>query len=384
MNGSAKIIAVTSGKGGVGKTNTALNLAIALSRLKKRVCIFDADLGLANINILLGINPKLTIQDVITGDNKIQDIIIHTHENMQIIPGSSGIQQLAELNKQQIQNLIENFLTLSQDYDYFIIDTSAGISNAVLSFVMAAHESIVVVTKEPTSLTDGYALIKVITTLGHRKPIHILVNMVPSQKFGEKIFQKLFEVTSKHLSIKLQHFGTILIDPMVSEAVCKQKPVSTAYPNSLASKTYTSLGSILCQLPVNNKSPAETFKNFWAETLKSFKSPRGKKEASATPIRISPTTTDRISSKKFEERAKDDLPIFFQKLCDKVEENTLNESDFLEFTGSERSLISKIEIILDNYHQFTDMAFIAGENNFFKELDFESCIHSQNEPTPNT
>jgi flagellar biosynthesis protein FlhG len=155
------VIAVTSGKGGVGKTNIVGNLAIAYQRMKKKALIFDADLGLANIDIIYGINPKHTIEEVISGEKELSQIIVKGPENVAIIPASSGVQELAHLSEGHKINLLNEFDILNSKFDILLIDTSAGISSNVTYFNMAAQERVVVVTPEPTSITDAYALIKV-------------------------------------------------------------------------------------------------------------------------------------------------------------------------------------------------------------------------------
>jgi len=270
---ACKIIAITSGKGGVGKTNVSLNLALALSRLKKRVCVFDADLGLANINILLGIITQFGIQHVISGEKELREVIIETSDGLQIIPGGSGIRNLADLDKDSLKKLILSFEPLIKELDYLIIDTGAGIASSVLSFVMAAHESVVVVTKEPTSLTDGYALIKVITGMGHQKKINILVNMVPSRELAKKIFEKLFQTCKKHLNIELNYLGSILIDSCLTDAVCQQKPVLTLHPEASSSHNFAVLADSISGQPTLKTGSMETVISFWIRTLKVLKAP---------------------------------------------------------------------------------------------------------------
>lgn len=394
---SPRIIAVTSGKGGVGKTNISINLAIALSKLNKRVCIFDADLGLANINILLGINPEFDIQHVISGEKEIRDIVIQTSEGVQIIPGSSGIQQLADLNKEQVERLILSFKSLTQKLDFFFIDTSAGISSSVLSFVMAAHESIVVVTREPTSLTDGYSLIKVITSLGHRKKINIMVNMVRSPGLAKIIFQKLFDASKKHLNIELKYLGTILTDPNLTEAVCQQRPVLSLYPKSSSSKMFTALATVVCDQPVNKTESEETISSFWIRALKILRTPLKISQKTDAPasyakreeinqhnIKLQPDIMlqppisahqEQIKPEKGSDGNKNGVQGVIYKIADMITRNQFSSKDFLEFNEADKSHVERLDLFLNKYYQFLEMAFIAGKGKYFIELDFDNRLN---------
>lgn len=356
---SPRIIAVTSGKGGVGKTNITLNVAIALARLNKRVCIFDADLGLANINILLGINPEFDIQHVISGEKKITEIVLRTPEGIQIIPGGSGIQQIADLNKEQLKQLILGFETVIKDLDYLFIDTSAGISSSVLSFVMAAQESIVVVTKEPTSLTDAYALIKVISGMGHKKKINILVNMVNSPEFAAKIFQKLFQACKKHLNIELNYSGSVLIDSNITNAVCQQKPVLTLYPKTSSSKAFAALANLINGQPTHKTGPSEAIVGFWIRAFKILNIPFSKSKTGAFA---------KIPGKE----GANGIPEVVHKIIEMIEKNKFSTKHFLGFSEKDRSYIEKLDLFFNEYNQFIEMRHIAGKDKYFIELDLDN------------
>ena len=158
----SEVIVFTSGKGGVGKSNLCLNTALQLTALQYRSCLFDGDLGLANVNILLGIEQEYTLDDLLFNDKSIDEILVHTGYGFDIIPGSSGVEQIANLTAEQLQTLIAA-LTSVADYDYFLIDTASGISRSVISFCMAAQQTVIVITREATSLTDAYALLKILS-----------------------------------------------------------------------------------------------------------------------------------------------------------------------------------------------------------------------------
>ena len=231
----AKIITVTSGKGGVGKTNISVNLAVHLAQQGYRTCLFDADLGLANINILLGIYPEHNLEDVIDGTKELADIIVHEKNGIDIIPGSSGVAKMEALTAQQLTSLAASFGKLDE-YDYLIFDTSAGISKSVIAFCMNASEVLLVITPEPTSLTDAYALMKVLSLNGFKQTARVIVNQSKNPKTSQIAYTKLKDTVLKFLGIQLVSLGTIVSDARVIEAVAAQKPFITLYPNTQAAK----------------------------------------------------------------------------------------------------------------------------------------------------
>ena len=230
----ARIIAISSGKGGVGKTNFTVNIGIALTKLNKKVTIIDADLGLANIDIILGLVPKFTLTHVLKNQKNIEDIIMDGPDGIKIISGGSGVMDLVNLSAQELEALIKTFEYLNEDSDYILIDTGAGLNQSVLSFIQAAQELIVVVTSDPTSITDAYALIKNIKSMNI--PIKIVVNRVESNKEGHEVFHKLNSATTKFLSFEMENIGFIYEDPCVKKSVRNQVPFMIGFPNALASK----------------------------------------------------------------------------------------------------------------------------------------------------
>lgn len=234
---TAKVITVTSGKGGVGKTNISINTAIALSELGLKVVILDADFGLANIDVLFGIVPQYTLLDVIQNRKNILEVLSEgPNKNIKFISGGSGVEDLVKLEKEQLQNFVNNIGLLDKIYDIILIDTGAGLSENVMSFVMAADEVLLVTTPEPTSITDAYALIKMISNRDQTKNIKIVVNRAENALEASDILNKLSLVADKFLGIKLNSLGYIPQDEMVIKAVKMQKPFSISYPKSQASK----------------------------------------------------------------------------------------------------------------------------------------------------
>lgn len=232
----AKVLAITSGKGGVGKSNFAVNLAISLKRLGYRVLILDADIGLANIEILTGINIKYTIMDLIKKDMDIHDIIGEGPEGVKIISGGSGIHQLSMMDKKNTNRLLGEIEKLEFEMDYIIIDTGAGVSNIVLDFVMASDETILITTPDPTSLMDAYTMIKALTTNGYKGKINIVANIVENRQEGVSIFNKLNKVSKKFLDVNLNYLGYLKRDAIVNKAVKIQQPFLILNSSSNISK----------------------------------------------------------------------------------------------------------------------------------------------------
>jgi flagellar biosynthesis protein FlhG len=230
-----RTIAITSGKGGVGKTSIAVSLSIALAQGgRTKVTLLDADLGLANINVIMGIIPQFNLYHVIKGKKKLKDIVIEVPEGIRIIAGASGFHQLANLDIKQRKEFIDEFATLEGD-DYMIIDTGAGVSQNVLSFVIAADEVIVITTPEPTAITDAYGIIKSIASQTNEKTIRLIVNRVDSVSEGKRVAQRIISIASQFLNIKIESLGFIFDDDAVSKAVRAQKPFIVSYPKSKSS-----------------------------------------------------------------------------------------------------------------------------------------------------
>ncbi len=233
---TARVICVTSGKGGVGKTNFTINLGVELSKLDNRVTIIDADLGLANIDVLLGTVPKYTLYDVIHKDKSIDEVIMNGPNNMKVISGGSGVLELVDMDSEYIKQLIEKLNDINKYTDIILIDTGAGLSNSILSFVLSAEEVILVTTPEPTSITDAYAMIKTINFKSKDKKIKVIINRVESTKEGHIAFEKLNNASNRFLSMNLEKLGYVFDDSNVVKSVKKQQPFTIEYPNSIASK----------------------------------------------------------------------------------------------------------------------------------------------------
>lgn len=243
---SPKVITITSGKGGVGKTNVVVNLAVTCQRMGRKVLIFDADLGLANIDIIFGLNPKHNIEEIINGEKELAEIILKGPEGVAIIPAGSGVQDLTQLSEGQKMHLLNEFDSLNNMFDLLLVDTAAGISSNVMYFNLAAEERIVVVTPEPTSITDAYALIKVMFHQHGIKNFFLLLNMVPDEKAAKSVYRHLSTVVAQFMGgISLDYVGYIPTDTFLQQAVTRREPVVCCYPDSTSSRGFKELATYL-------------------------------------------------------------------------------------------------------------------------------------------
>ena len=245
-----KVIAVTGGKGGVGKTNVSVNLSLAMADMGHRTVLMDADLGLANVDVLLGLRPQRTIADVLDGECGLQDVMLSVNDNLRIVPASSGTQEMTALSPHEHAELIHAFNSVANDVDVLVVDTAAGISDSVISFIKAAQEVLVVVCDEPTSITDAYALIKLLNRDYRMTRFRVLANMVRSEQEGRNMFGKLLTVTDRFLDVTLQYVGSIPYDENVRKAVQRQVAVLQAFPKSKVSLAYKQLANKVNGWPV--------------------------------------------------------------------------------------------------------------------------------------
>lgn len=262
-----RVICVSSGKGGVGKSNVVVNLACAFDLMGKKVLILDADLGLANVDVLLGLTPKENISHVLEGKRQLRDVLACGPGHIQIMPASSGVQELTRLSDEQKLLFLQLLDELEAEFDILLVDTAAGISDTVLYFNLAAQERIVVVTPEPTSLTDAYALIKVLFTRHGERHFRILANSVQDEKAGKNIFAQMSKVADHFLDgISLDYLGSIPHDPDVPRAVLRQSPLLQIFPTAPAAKAFITIAEkIRKSAPHPNNG---TVQFFWKRLLK--------------------------------------------------------------------------------------------------------------------
>ncbi len=247
-----KVISVTSGKGGVGKTNVVVNLAYALTQAGKKVLILDADMGLGNIDVMLGLAPAYNLYHLINGEKNLSEVITTGPGGMQILPAGSGIQELSELTSNQKLNLLAELDRIDRYIDVVLIDTAAGISGNVMYFNAAAQDIVVVASPEPTSITDAYALMKILHTKYGERRFRLLVNMVKDAGEGRDVYRNLSTAADKFLNVSIDYTGHIIQDKSVRTSVMNQRAVVEMYPDSEAGKCYFSLARTVCGWPVNN------------------------------------------------------------------------------------------------------------------------------------
>lgn len=237
-----KVIAVASGKGGVGKTNVAVNLGVALIKRGRSVMLMDADLGLANVDVALGLKSEYNLSHVLAGQRNLEEIIVTHPSGLMVVPAASGVQRMAELSVAEHAGLIHAFSEFAYKLDTLIVDTAAGISDSVVRFSRAATEVLVVVCDEPASLTDAYALIKVLRRDHDIQHFRVLSNMVGSASEGKELFNKLMRVSDRFLDVALDYAGAIPNDKYLRKAVQKQQPLVTAFPRSPSAVAFNRLG----------------------------------------------------------------------------------------------------------------------------------------------
>ncbi len=263
---TAHVIAVSSGKGGVGKTNVVTNLGITLASRGKKVCIFDADTNLGNINILLNINPPYTLQQVLSGERKIEEILVDGPAGVQIVSAASGIAEFVELDRVQQERLLSALKQLETHFDYLLIDTAAGISDSVLNFLQAAPYTVLLITPEPTSLTDAFSLIKVLKQRGLKRSIFTVVNMALSASDARAIFRRFKGAVEKYLQLNVGFLGYILSDIELTHSVIEQQAVVMRNPSGVASRCILDLSSRLEQYMEHDEGKT-SFSAFWDEQL---------------------------------------------------------------------------------------------------------------------
>jgi flagellar biosynthesis protein FlhG len=262
-----RVVAVTSGKGGVGKTNVTANLAVALAHLGRRVMVLDADLGLGNLDVLLGLTPSFSLADVLSGQRRLREVLVPGPGGITVLPAGSGFQNLTALSDHQIRELQSEMDELQEQTDILLIDTGAGIGRNVTSFATMAQDIIVVAAPEPTSLTDAYALMKVLSTQYGERRFRLLVSMTRSHTDGQDVYRKLSLVAERFLHISINFLGSIPFDPRLAEAVCQQRPLVELYPQSKAAQAFLSLAHDLAEWPLP-ESPKGGLQFFWQSLLR--------------------------------------------------------------------------------------------------------------------
>ncbi|MBD9437509.1 MinD/ParA family protein [Pseudoxanthomonas sp. PXM03] len=257
-----RVIAITGGKGGVGKTNVSVNLAVSLAGMGKRTLLMDADLGLANVDVLLGLSPKFTLADLVAGRCGLEDVLLEGPEGVLVVPASSGFRHMAELAPAEHVGLVNVFSELQRALDFMVVDTAAGITDSVLTFCQAAQDTVVVVCDEPASITDAYALIKVLARERGLDRVHVIANMVRDPNEGRKLYEKLARVCERFLGdVALHYLGAVPQDDWLRRAVQRQQPVVKAYPGSPSARAIAEIARMTArwQPPLGARGNVEFF-----------------------------------------------------------------------------------------------------------------------------
>lgn len=264
---SARVFAVTSGKGGVGKTSTSVNLAIALAAAGKRVIVLDADLGLANVEVLIGLNSFYNVQHVIDGEKTIMDILVQGPGGIKVIPGTSGLAKLADLGPKARQNVLDGLSELQENADFIVVDTMAGIGQNAVAFAAAADEVLLVATPEPSAIVDAYAMIKTINAVRQDAVFRLIVNMVVSAQQALAVTTNLSRVTQQYLGLRLYYLGHVLRDPHVAQAVMQSNPFVLQFPSAPAAKCIHNLANRILRQRAEAEGPRPGFFRRFAQNL---------------------------------------------------------------------------------------------------------------------
>lgn len=263
---ATRVYSITSGKGGVGKTAVTANIAVSLARLGKKVLILDADLGLANIDVVFGLAPKYNLNHFFSGEQELSAILVDGPHGVKILPAGSGVQNFTHLDSRHKQKLLDGLDLMHNDFDFVLIDTEAGISENVTYFNTAAQEILVVTTPDPTAITDAYALMKLLSTQYHEKRFNLVVNMIQNEEEALDVYRKLTMVSNRYLDISIEFLGSIPADRQMIDAIRKQKVIVELFPTSRITSAFTQLASTLCSEQIISE-PKGGIQFFWKKLL---------------------------------------------------------------------------------------------------------------------
>ncbi len=263
---ATRVFSITSGKGGVGKTAVVANMAVLLARMGKRVLILDADLGLANIDVVFGLAPGHNLNHFFSGEQGLEAILTDGPEGIKILPAGSGVQRFTRLDSEQKMRLLEALDAMNNDFDFVLIDTEAGISENVTYFNTAAQEILVVTTPEPTAITDAYALMKLLSNQYHEKHFNLIVNFIKNEEEALDVYRKLTMVANRYLDISIDYIGSIPRDKLMVDAIRKQRVLVQLYPESKTASAFEALARTIVQEP-QSIEPKGSIQFFWKRLL---------------------------------------------------------------------------------------------------------------------
>jgi len=292
---SAQVLAIASGKGGVGKTSLTVNTGITLSKMGYRVCLFDADTNLANINIMLRVMPEYTLEHVLRGEKSIDEIVIKA-SGISLVPGASGIADFSGLELTEQHRLIQAINTLEKEYDYLLVDTSAGIHDNVLSFIESAHQCLLIISPEPTSLTDAFSLVRVLHKRGYKKRFNVVVNSIVSELAARKTYKRFSRAVAKYIGCKVAYLGFVVKDDQLAESICAQSPVVISQPSALSSRCFSRISHTISKM---SKQVIENagLSLFWKKEL-SAQVPDFSHQQSAESARLQYVTANKLTKRQ--------------------------------------------------------------------------------------
>jgi flagellar biosynthesis protein FlhG len=249
-----RVISVASGKGGVGKSSISVNLAVALSRLGIRVLVVDADFGLANVDVMLGVTSRFDVSYFLKGEKSLHDIIQLGHEGVRFISGGSGVNDLINLGEDKLAELISGIVHIDAPIDFIIVDTGAGINENIIQLVLASTETVIVTTPEPTAILDAYALVKTIVKRNASHPLHVLINKCEGKKEANRVQEGFVEVVGRHLGKNINPLGLIMYNHDVPQSIKRQIPISVSDPGCATAKEIEQIARSLLDLPIESTS----------------------------------------------------------------------------------------------------------------------------------
>ena len=261
-NSGMKIVSIASGKGGVGKSSISVNLAIALSRLGMRVLVVDADFGLANVDVMLGVNSKYNMSHLIQGEKKLYEIIQEGYDGVRFISGGSGVYELLRMDEDQVKNILQDILVLRDPADILLFDMGAGVNDNIMRLLVSSTETIVVTTPEPTAILDAYALIKMVLKRVPSHPIRLIMNKSDSRKEAETVTQGFKEVVRRNLGVEIESIGYVLYDQEVTRSIKRQTPIIISHPGGASAKEIMSIARTLLDLPARQGSTSRLSRLF--------------------------------------------------------------------------------------------------------------------------
>jgi len=304
---TALAVAFSSGKGGVGKTNIATNLGIALSEAHQRVCVLDADTSLANINILLGLEVEKNLDDYLQGSADLEDILLQGPKGLKIVPSATGITDYINMRPVQRKKMLTALEQLENQFDFILIDTAAGIGDGVIQFIESAQYAVIVITPEPTSLTDAFSLLKVLYRREYTQPVYILVNMANSYAHSMEVFKRFAFAVNKYLDKKVHYLGYVPTDQAVTQCVTKQIPLLIASPDSQAAKCIRLLANVLLKHFTKSQNPSRKISQFWNTQINKLPQSANNTEHEAANSPTTDIDPANVDTTKLSKQQADDL-----------------------------------------------------------------------------